>query len=58
MFIYSNVLDARNARRDSMIGEKKGFTMNSLKLFVSLIHYPEGYMLYRHPVNEKNNDFV
>ena len=41
-----------------MIGEKKGFTMNSLKLFVSLIHYPEGYMLYRHPVNEKNNDFV
>lgn len=29
--------------------------MNSLKLFVSLTHYPEGYILYRYPVNEKNN---
>lgn len=38
-----------------MIGRKKCFTMNLLKLFVSLRHYPEGYMLYRHPLNEKNN---
>lgn len=36
-----------------MIGKKKCFTLNSSKLFVSLIQYPEGHILYRHPMNEK-----